>query len=158
MSVLAALPADVVPFWNQVVPLLEQIGELYLLESPVWLAEGAAGTPDCGGMYRGLLTLFDWKTCKYATPTVWQRDYPLQVAAYIRGAKNTYDLEFERAVVAIASPHNLRLVEMDRDDIDAAFIKFQSRLDVYNTRRDAWLEQLENQQENDHENCARQAS
>lgn len=92
-------PEPARPYWNSIVPVLEEIQEVKLLEEPVLHYEmGYAGKVDCVASYQDVPCVCDWKTADAPKGSVERLyDAPLQLAAYC-GAVNHFCAEQRIAV------------------------------------------------------------
>lgn len=129
------LPDDVTDnlYWHSIKPVLESVDRVHLLESAVYHAEqGYAGRLDCLGTWQGELCLFDWKTASKPKKLEWISDYCLQVTAYTAAVNHLYDVQIERALIAIAlEDQSAQVFLLDADDLSHYWSEFLLRLRLW---------------------------
>ena len=129
------LPVDVTDnlYWHSIKPVLESVGEVHLLESAVYHAEqGYAGRLDCLGTWQGELCIFDWKTASKPKKLDWITDYCLQVTAYTAAVNHLYDVQIERALIAIAlEDQAAQIFLLDAADLSHYWQQFLVRLRLW---------------------------
>jgi genome maintenance exonuclease 1 len=129
------LPADVPDnlYWHSIKPVLESVLEVHLLESAVYHAEqGYAGRLDCLGTWQGELCVFDWKTASKPKKLDWITDYCLQVTAYTAAVNHLYNVQIERALIAIAlQDQAAQIFLLDATDLSHYWQEFLVRLRLW---------------------------
>lgn len=126
------LPDDVPdnPYWQSIKPVLESVTEVHLLESAIYhTQQGYAGRLDCLGEWQGELCVFDWKTASKPKKIDWITDYCLQVTAYTAAINHLYDVQIDRALIAIAlQDRPAQIFLFDEEDLSHYWEKFLLRL------------------------------
>ena len=129
------LPDDVEDnlFWHSIKPTLASISEVYLLESAVYHEEQQyAGRIDCLGTWQGELCVFDWKTAAKPKKLDWINDYCLQVTAYTAAINHLYQVQIDRAMIAIALENQpAQLFELNAQDLGDYWQEFLIRLRLW---------------------------
>ncbi|MFQ3615238.1 MAG: PD-(D/E)XK nuclease family protein [Cyanobacteriota bacterium] len=103
-------PDAVRPYWQSLEPIVAEIQDVRLLETPVFHYDlGYAGKVDCVASYRGVPCLLDWKTGDRPKGSIERLyDGPLQLAAYC-GAVNHYceaeQIHIREALLVVAIPN-----------------------------------------------------
>lgn len=97
------------PYWESIKPVLQNIDNIRLIESPVFHYDlSYAGVVDCVANYQGIPCICEWKTADKPKGAVERLyDYPLQLAAYLGAANQcyqTYNLEINSALLVVAIP------------------------------------------------------
>ena len=89
---------------KQIYPLLkEQLGDVYLKESPLWSHKyKLAGRIDALGNWNSVLSTIDWKNSIKPKLEEWVEDYKLQTAAYSFMIQEVYGVEITQNVIVIA--------------------------------------------------------
>lgn len=129
------LPDDVEDnlYWHSIKPVLESVSEVHLLESAVYHAQRQyAGRFDCLGEWQGELCVFDWKTASKPKKIEWITDYCLQITAYTAAINHLYDVQIDRALIAIAlEDRPAQLFQLDAEDLDNYWQQFLVRLRLW---------------------------
>jgi ATP-dependent exoDNAse (exonuclease V) beta subunit len=129
------LPADVTDnlYWHSIKPVLESVLEVHLLESAVYHEEqGYAGRLDCLGTWEGELCVFDWKTASKPKKLEWITDYCLQVTAYTAAVNHLYNVQIDRALIAIAlEDREAQVFSLDAADLSHYWQQFLVRLRLW---------------------------
>ncbi|MEM8675831.1 MAG: hypothetical protein AAGF83_18450 [Cyanobacteria bacterium P01_G01_bin.67] len=129
------LPNDIEEnlFWHSIKPVLESVDEVHLLESAVYHAqEHYAGRLDCLGAWQGELCVFDWKTATKPKKLEWIADYCLQVTAYTAAINHLYQVQINRAVIAIALANQpAQIFHLDSEDLSGYWQQFLVRLRLW---------------------------
>ena len=129
------LPDDVEdnPYWRSIKPVLESVSEVHLLESAVYHAEQQyAGRFDCLGTWQGQLCVFDWKTASKPKKLEWITDYCLQVTAYTAAINHLYNVQIDRALIAIAlEDSDPQLFVLDAETLGNYWQQFLVRLRLW---------------------------
>jgi hypothetical protein len=121
------------PFFQHIKPLLQTI-KPHFLELPIFSKQhGFAGRVDCGALLtingEDYNILIDWKTSakkKYK----WY-DYPLQLAAYLNGFRETYPecgIPFSHTMIVCVNPEGVQLELFEAEQIDFYWEQFKKRL------------------------------
>lgn len=121
------------PYFQHVKPFLNTIIPLFL-ELPIFSnLHGFAGRIDCGAIVCGdTPVIIDWKTSakkKYN----WY-DYPLQLAAYLHGFKESYplfEIDFTQTLIVCVTPETLQLKAFTPEEVENNWHSFLSRLAIY---------------------------
>lgn len=133
------IPADLAGYWQSILPVLDQVEEVLLVEGAVWHRSGFVGIPDALVVVKGELRLFDWKTALRPKQPQWLGDYFLQIAAYREAAHQVYadfGLEVQKGIVAIAlADQPAQLFEVSLEDMDSHWQQFEQRLREFERRR-----------------------
>jgi hypothetical protein len=130
-------PDAVIPYWNSVEPVLQDIDEVRLVEGSVFHYDlSYAGQVDCVASYKGLPCLCEWKTADRPKGSVEHLyDYPLQLAAYVGAVNHTYHdcgLWLHQALLAIAIPEMpAEMFWFDREAIDFYWQQWEQRVAEY---------------------------
>lgn len=103
------IPDTVLPYWNSIEPVLQDIHDIRLVEGSVFHRDlRYAGKVDCVASYRGIPCVCEWKTADKPKNTVDRLyDYPLQLTAYMGGVNQSYqdyDIKIESALLVVALP------------------------------------------------------
>ena len=134
------LPDDVPdnPYWHSIEPVLQQVTEVHLLESAVYhIEQGYAGRLDCLGAWQGELCVFDWKTASKPKKLEWITDYCLQVTAYTAAINHLYQVQIDRALIAIAlQDRPAQIFLFDESDLSHYWQKFLERLRLWQQQQD----------------------
>ena len=109
--------------------LVNDIDEVWGLESGLILDGLYAGTADCIGVYNGKESLIDFKTAKKVKPKEWIEDYFLQCAAYANAHNVMYDSKIEQIVILM----------VDRNQEYKKFIVNNREFDHYTNK---WKQRL----------------
>ena len=109
--------------------LVNDIDEVWGLESGLILDGLYAGTADCIGVYNGKESLIDFKTAKKVKPKEWIEDYFLQCAAYANAHNVMYDTKIEQIVILM----------VDRNQEFKKFIVNNREFDHYTNK---WKQRL----------------
>ena len=109
--------------------LVNDIDEVWGLESGLILDGLYAGTADCIGVYNGKESLIDFKTAKKVKPKEWIEDYFLQCAAYANAHNVMYDTKIEQIVILM----------VDRNQEYKKFIVNNREFDHYTNK---WKQRL----------------
>ena len=129
------LPDDVPdnPYWHSIEPTLKAVDEVHLVESAVYHAEQEyAGRLDCLGTWQGELCVFDWKTASKPKKLEWITDYCLQIAAYTAAINHLYEVQIDRALIAIAlQDREAQLFLLDEEDLSNYWQEFLARLRLW---------------------------
>lgn len=129
------LPEDVRenPYWHSMRSVLETISRVHLLESAVYHAElEYAGRFDCLGEWQGNLCVFDWKTATKPKRIDWIADYCLQITAYTAAINHLYDVQIDRALIAIAlEDRSAQLFLLDSQALGKYWEEFLTRLKLW---------------------------
>ena len=102
-------PDVVVPYWNSIEPVLQDIEEVRLIEGPIFhYGLSYAGKVDCVASYKGIPCICEWKTADKPKGSVEHLyDNPLQLTAYM-GAVNhyyrDYGIQINSALLVVAIP------------------------------------------------------
>lgn len=97
------------PYWESIEPVLQDIGTVRLIESPVFHYDlSYAGRVDCLASYKGIPCVCEWKTADKPKGAVERLyEYPLQLTAYL-GAINHYyqdhGVKIDHALLVVAIP------------------------------------------------------
>jgi genome maintenance exonuclease 1 len=138
-SATVEIPADLVGYWESILPVLDQVDEVLLVEGAVWHPAGFVGIPDALVVVKGELHLCDWKTALRPKQPQWLGDYFLQIAAYRQAAHQVYadfGLTVQKGLVAIAlTDQPAQLFEVSLDDMDGHWQQFERRLREFERRR-----------------------
>ena len=102
-------PDAIQPYWQSIEPVLQDIGNVRLVEGTVFNYElGYAGIVDCVASFRGIPCICEWKTADKPKGSVERLyDYPLQIAAYSSAVNHyyqAYDIKLEHALIVVAIP------------------------------------------------------
>ena len=84
---------------NNTENLVNDINEIWGLESGLILDGLYAGTADCIGIYNGEESLIDFKTAKKVKPKEWIEDYFLQCSAYANAHNVMYGTNIKQIVI-----------------------------------------------------------
>ena len=126
------LPDDVPDnlYWHSIKPVLESVSQVHLIESAVYHQEqGYAGRLDCLGEWKGELCVFDWKTASKPKKLEWITDYCLQITAYTAAINHFYDVQIDRALIAIAlEDRPAQLFLLEEEDLALYWQQFLVRL------------------------------
>ncbi|MBE9044191.1 PD-(D/E)XK nuclease family protein [Pleurocapsales cyanobacterium LEGE 10410] len=126
------LPDDVEDnlYWHSIKPVLESVDEVHLIESAVYHAEQQyAGRFDCLGEWSGNLCVFDWKTAAKPKKLEWITDYCLQVTAYTAALNHLYNVQIDRAIIAIALENQpAQIFQLNSDELNDYWQQFLVRL------------------------------
>lgn len=129
------LPEDVPanPYWQSIEATLKSIDEVHLVESAVYHAEQQyAGRLDCLGTWAGELCVFDWKTASKPKKLEWITDYCLQITAYTAAINHLYNVQIDRALIAIALPdQEAQLFLLNEEDLSQYWQEFLVRLRLW---------------------------
>ena len=129
------LPDDVDDnlYWHSIAPVLQSVSKVHLLESAVYHAEQEyAGRFDCLGEWQGELCVFDWKTASKPKKIEWITDYCLQITAYTAAINHLYDVQIDRALIAIAlEDRSAQLFSLDAEDLGNYWQQFLIRLKLW---------------------------
>ena len=129
------LPEDVLqnPFWHSIEPVLTAVSEVHLVESAVYHQEyGYAGRFDCLGEWSGELCVFDWKTASKPKKQEWITDYCLQVTAYTAALNSLYNVQIDRAIIAIAlADQSAQIFQLNPQDLGNYWEQFLVRLRLW---------------------------
>ena len=129
------LPDDVAEnlYWQSIQPVLEFVSQVHLLESAVYHAERQyAGRFDCLGEWQGELCVFDWKTASKPKQLEWITDYCLQITAYTAAINHLYNVQIDRALIAIAlETQPAQLFLLDSQDLSNYWEQFLVRLRLW---------------------------
>ena len=109
--------------------LVNDIDEVWGLESGLILDGLYAGTADCIGVYNGKESLIDFKTAKKVKPKEWIEDCFLQCAAYANAHNVMYDTKIEQIVILM----------VDRNQEYKKFIVNNREFDHYTNK---WKQRL----------------
>lgn len=102
-------PDAVIPYWNSIEPVLQDIQEVRLIEGSVFHYDlNYAGKVDCVASYKGIPCVLEWKTADKPKGSVERLyDHPLQLTAYM-GAVNhyyqDYGIQLNCALLVVAIP------------------------------------------------------
>jgi genome maintenance exonuclease 1 len=133
------IPTDLAGYWESILPVLDQVDEVLLVEGAVWHSAGFVGIPDALVVVKGELHLCDWKTALRPKQPQWLGDYFLQIAAYREAAHQVYadfGLAVQKGLVAIAlADQPAQLFEVSLDDMDGHWQQFERRLREFERRR-----------------------
>ncbi|MEC4986250.1 MAG: PD-(D/E)XK nuclease family protein [Oscillatoria sp. PMC 1068.18] len=96
-------------YWNSVVPVLNEIHQVKLVEAFVCHQKlHYAGVVDCVASYQGIPCVCDWKTADKPKNSISRLyDAPVQIAAYLDAVNcfyQDYDLEVNHGLVVVALP------------------------------------------------------
>ena len=129
------LPDDVDDnlYWHSIEPVLKSVSKVHLLESAVYHAEQQyAGRFDCLGEWQGELCVFDWKTASKPKKIEWITDYCLQVTAYTAAINHLYDVQIDRALIAIAlEDRSAQIFSLDAENLSNYWQQFLIRLKLW---------------------------
>lgn len=106
---MPSCPEAAQPYWESLLPVLEKVKAVRLVEGPVFHYDlGYGGRVDCVASYEGVPCVLDWKTSDRPKQTIDRLyDNPLQLAAYC-GAVNhlysDYDIHLKEAAIVVAVP------------------------------------------------------
>ena len=109
--------------------LVNDIDEIWGLESGLILDGLYAGTADCIGIYNGEESLIDFKTAKKLKPKEWIEDYFLQCSAYANAHNVMYGTNIKQTVVLM----------VDRNQEYKKFIVNNREFDHYTNK---WKQRL----------------
>ena len=109
--------------------LVNDINEVWGLESGLILDGLYAGTADCIGIYNGEESLIDFKTAKKVKPKEWIEDYFLQCSAYANAHNVMYGTNIKQTVVLM----------VDRNQEYKKFIVNNREFDHYTSK---WKQRL----------------
>jgi len=104
-----AISETVLPYWQSIEPVLQDIQDVQLIEGSVFHYElGYAGKVDCVASFQEVPCLCEWKTADKPKGSIDRLyDYPLQLVAYC-GAVNQhyqeYGVKLEHALLVVAIP------------------------------------------------------
>ena len=108
---------------------LDDIDEVWGLESGLVVDGLYAGTADCIGMFKGMPTIIDFKTAKKIKRKDWIEDYFLQGAAYA----NAHNVMHGTQIKSIA------ILMVDRDLLFKEFFISDAEFDSYT---DKWKKRI----------------
>ena len=127
---------DILPWWNSLKTLREQIEASQLIEGMVFHGSlNYAGTADAILTIRHHgLCLCDWKTSKSWKKPEWLTNYKLQIAALWGAIQSTYGVTLEKALLAIALPEEPAQLEwIERDELEWLWEQWLERLAQWKT-------------------------
>ncbi|PSN17544.1 hypothetical protein C7271_17165 [filamentous cyanobacterium CCP5] len=131
------IPADISGYWDSILPVLDQVEAVLLVEGSVWHADGFVGFPDALIIYDDQVCLCDWKTARKPKQRDWIEDYFLQIAAYRVAAQQVYaelGLVVNRGLVAIAlDDQPAQRFELSEPEMEDYWHQFQQRLTQYHS-------------------------
>lgn len=133
-------PEAAQPYWDSLQPVLSQIGDVRLVESPVFHYDLAyAGKVDCVASYQGIPCICDWKTADMPKGSIERLyDGPLQLAAYCGAVNHCYaehNLVLKHALLVVALPNQpAEVFWFDADHLLAQWQQWQERLTAFYTR------------------------
>ncbi len=129
------LPDDVENngYWHSIKPVLEQVSTVHLVESAVYHRQYKyAGRFDCFGEWEQEFCVFDWKTATKPKKAEWITDYFLQVTAYTAAINHLYNINIERAIIAIAiEDRPAQMFHLNSDDLKNYWEQFLIRLRLF---------------------------
>ncbi|WP_036479310.1 PD-(D/E)XK nuclease family protein [Myxosarcina sp. GI1] len=129
------LPEDVEDnvFWHSITPVLTEVSKVHLVESAVYHQECRyAGVVDCLGEWESDLCVFDWKTASKPKKIEWITDYCLQVTAYTAAIASLYNVNVDRAIIAIAlSDREAQTFHLNSEELNDYWQQFNERLRLY---------------------------
>ncbi|WP_225885412.1 PD-(D/E)XK nuclease family protein [Leptolyngbya sp. KIOST-1] len=133
------VPPDLTGYWESILPLLEEVEEVLLVEGAVWHEAGFVGFPDALVVVQGELHLCDWKTALRPKQPQWLGDYGLQIAAYQRAATEVYadfGLEVRKGLIAIAlADQPAQRFALSLAEMEEHWRGFERRLQEFQRRR-----------------------
>lgn len=95
-------PAPIAEHWHHLLPVLECIHNIKLLEGNVFhFYEGYAGRVDCVASFNEIDCVIDFKFCDRLKPFY---DEPLQLAAYCGALNRQYGLGLKAGLLIVATP------------------------------------------------------
>lgn len=115
------------PYFSSLTSFWPRLGEIWLVEGPLWHSQGFAGTVDCVAEVDGVLSVIDWKTTDEPRSPESVIDPHLQVAAYRAALREIYGLDVPQTLIVFAPAVGEAQV-MPADDPDARYADFLARL------------------------------
>lgn len=95
-------PPAVGPYWDTLLPVLENLNQIRLLEGHVFhYYEGYAGRVDCVANYQHIPCVIEFQSATHIKPLY---DKPLQLAAYCGALNRQYPLKLNNALLIVATP------------------------------------------------------
>ena len=95
-------PPAVGPYWDTLLPVLENLNQIRLLEGHVFhYYEGYAGRVDCVANYQDIPCAIEFQSATHIKPLY---DKPLQLAAYCGALNRQYPLKLNNALLIVATP------------------------------------------------------
>jgi hypothetical protein len=132
-----AISQTSLPYWESIQPVLANIDNIRLIESPIVHENlGYGGVVDCVASYHGVPCVCEWKTADKPKGSLERLfDFPLQLAAYL-GAVNAsyyhYDIELSHALIVVAIPDlPAEIFWFDRSKIEPYWQQWQTRVKAY---------------------------
>jgi genome maintenance exonuclease 1 len=132
------------PYWDSLLPVLEQLHQVRLVESGVFHTDlGYAGKVDCIASYQGMPCLLDWKTADRPKGSIDRLyDAPLQLAAYWGAANYCYgdqEMDLKAAAIVVAVPGQAaELFWLDLDLLLSLWQVWQNRVKQYYRMNGIW--------------------
>ncbi|MGB3494943.1 MAG: hypothetical protein WBA57_19590 [Elainellaceae cyanobacterium] len=119
------------PWRDSLIPLMQTIKNTQLVEGMVFHELLLyAGTVDAIVNIEGRgVTLCDWKTANRARRESWLLDYKLQVVAFWKAIQETYDIQLDYVLIAIALPdQEAQQVWLNPDELEELWSVWLDRL------------------------------
>lgn len=116
--------------FSLVKPLLDDLDEVKYIEIDSYHPLGYGGSADLIAVYKGHLTVFDWKTSTKPKKRSYIGDYILQIAAYIASCNYKLGTDINRGVVAVVTPgaDEYQLFKITPKQYEKAWGEFKERL------------------------------
>jgi len=131
-------PEPIRPYWESLKAVLQSVEQVRLVEGAVFHhGLGYAGKVDCIASYDGIPCLCEWKTADRPKQSIERLyDYPLQLVAYWGAANDSYNLNLNHALLAIAIPDlPAEVFWFDAEAIDYYWQQWQERVELFWRRR-----------------------
>lgn len=120
-------PELIKPHWEHLMPVLEDIHDIKLVESYVFhYYEGFAGRLDCVASYRGTPCIIEFKFPDRFKPIY--EETPLQLSAYCGAVNRQYGLRIQHTLVIQATPNQAVVRLFAPDEVIKYWGRWQQRV------------------------------
>lgn len=119
-------PELIKPHWEHLLPLLQQINEVKLVEGNVFhYYEGYAGRVDCVANFYDIPCVIDFKFADRIKPLY---DEPLQLAAYCGALNRQYGLMLKHAFLVVVTPDEAEVTLFEGKELTKYWCRWQQKV------------------------------